>query len=155
MSLHHIVALFFFAGSLSLAAPHAAAQTSAEPPRLTLSAEEHEELLLRSLDGQRNASTALFVAGPVLVVGGALLGLFGWLLDTSYGSSGSWWPSADRSATFPILGASIAGVGLALLGTAIGLRVDVGQQRRAIEVRFAAGLTPLPGGAAISVGGAF
>jgi hypothetical protein len=124
---------------------------------LTLSPSDHERLLYGSIEGERAASLSLYVAGPLLLVGGAVLGLVGWLLDATYTAVPNWYSSSEHGLTYPILGACVSGLGAALLGIAIGLDVDHRARHRAIEQRFhwSASVDPLPGGGAVSIAGTF
>lgn len=124
---------------------------------LTLSPEAHEELLYRSIDAERTAAIALFVAGPVLMLGGAILGVVVGSLDVTYVANPNWYPTVQYDSTYPILGLVMGGLGTALLGTAIGLIVDHHARRRAIERQFhgSASIDLLPGGGAVSFSGTF
>lgn len=124
---------------------------------VTLAPDEHEELLYRSIQGERDAASVLFVAGPALMAGGVILWLVGSLFDVTYHPNDFWYPTVVHGTTFPILGACVSGLGAALLGTAVGLTVDHGSRHRAIEQRFhwSALVEPLPGGGVVSLSGTF
>jgi hypothetical protein len=109
---------------------------------------------LSAIDAQAGAATALYVTGIVLHVGG-LGGAVGLAIGTFCISFGAGSCPDHRAGLAALLATS--GVGLALLGVAIGLDVDSGRRRRRLTPRDSVswGVAPLDGGAALSVTGVF
>lgn len=148
------------AAVLTLAAPATAQEAdSGSLTRIDYQAE------LDSINAESTTATVLYVIGPILFVGGGTAGL---LLATAIAceSSGRSWCffGGDRpeSHAGAIVGGLISAIGLVAFVTAIGLDIDSGSRRAALEARRPEGveltsvtITPTEGGAALQLGGRF
>lgn len=142
---------------LAVLSSHASAQTPTLHPieaRLTLPPRDVSEL--SSINGESCAATTLYISGAVLLGAGGpfvLVAALAVSINHAFGSS--------DDGTMAVLGltAGASILGAVLLGVAIGLDVDSGSRRGALERRqhtkLSVGAAPTPGGFAIALSGDF
>lgn len=132
-----------------------AAMRCAPPPSEVIDPAEE----LASIDAESHAATGLYVTMSVLLATAGALAAAGYAANPLCISfSGGCGGDPEAATALTISSGAMAGLAVLALGVAIGLDVDSGARRGAWQGRNATarvGLSGLPGGAALTVGGTF